>query len=265
MFVSNKELLFSNISTLTKRHNKKIGDVEKEAGVSAGYFSRVAKNKYKASLSIESLIKVANLFDISVDALLFTKLNNSNSSEAYILNFICNLIRLTEGGEINWQTLVTDTFINPKCKASEQYKSNPLFQFDHDAYETYDLIDKNEIVYPSKFHKDCIAVPHDYVFTAMIEDVGEICYMHNRIFRQEAAKACEIDYELYIIDRQKQTVTPICCTLLEDASNEEKSRNLDLEVYMYRLFDVVEKKTKTPNMDSDLYSFINKFNNKFSK
>lgn len=83
----------------------KIGDVEKVAGVSTGYFSRVSKNQYKASLSIESLVKIANLFEVSVDALLFADFESHNPGDTYLLNFICKLIKLTEGGEIDWKAI----------------------------------------------------------------------------------------------------------------------------------------------------------------
>ena len=39
----NKQLMLDNISFLLKESEKKIGELESEAGVSAGYISRISK------------------------------------------------------------------------------------------------------------------------------------------------------------------------------------------------------------------------------
>ena len=68
----NAKRLYTNIRKLCRTNNVNIGDLEREAGVRAGYFSRM----YHTGLTprCDYLIKVCNKFNITMDELLFEEI-----------------------------------------------------------------------------------------------------------------------------------------------------------------------------------------------
>ena len=96
-----KELVFNNIEYLIKESNKKIGEVEKEAGVSTGYISRCSKEDGPKP-SIDFIVSVAAQLDVTVDALLNDKFGDMNPTEAYVYKFIQKLIRDTQEDKLEW-------------------------------------------------------------------------------------------------------------------------------------------------------------------
>ena len=60
------EQVSSNVRYLAKQNKVNIGDIEKECGVSTGYFSRKA---HEEDISLQVTFKVAELFGISLDML----------------------------------------------------------------------------------------------------------------------------------------------------------------------------------------------------
>lgn len=258
-------LLFMNIGTLIKKTGIKIGDVEKGLGVSAGYFSRVAKKQYKANISIDFLNRVSRFFDVSIDALLNANFEKFTAQETYLLNLVCKLIKLTESGEIYWKGIFTE-ITNSKefYKDSEVLKNNPLFKQDYIDILLNQINYNVDIVYASRFFKDKLASPYQYVFSTTIEDVGELCLVHSNLLNKESQFDLNMVYELYLIDRKNNEAIPICCTSPNKDFDDEKIRLIDFEVFIPKLYDAVKKKVETPDFTPGLYDFVIKFNTKFS-
>ncbi|MBQ3128183.1 MAG: helix-turn-helix transcriptional regulator [Clostridia bacterium] len=244
----------------------KIGDVEKVAGVSTGYFSRVSKNQYKASLSIESLVKIANLFEVSVDALLFADFESHNPGDAYLLNFICKLTKLTEGGEIDWKSY--SSFKEVFKEISEDFsKKTPVRLGAFDSPLTIGVTFWEELTYKSLCYPKYIATPYKNIYITSIDGGGKIALVLSSLSELTTPYASTIDtvYELYLLGKDLKSTTPICCTTLNhsDVSVEEKTRHLDFDVFLPKLYTAVERRIETPDINNRVLDFINKFNEKY--
>jgi len=262
LLATSKGQLFHNIYVLTKRNNMKIGDVEKAAGVSTGYFSRVSKNQYKASLSIEALVKIANLFEVSVDALLFADFESHNPGDAYLLNFICKLLKLTEGGEIDWKA-----YYYFKDVFEESSKKTPIRLGTVDSPLTVGVTFWEELTYKSLCYPKYTATPCKNIYVASIDGVGKIALVLSNLSELAAPYASTIDtvYELYLLGKDFKNTNPICCTTLNhsDVSTEEKARHLDFNIFLPKLYAAVERRIETPDINNKVLDFINKFNEKY--
>lgn len=64
----NAEVLFDNIDFLIKSENRKIGEVESKAGVSAGYISRTSKDGGSRP-GIDFIMNIAKVLHVSIDTL----------------------------------------------------------------------------------------------------------------------------------------------------------------------------------------------------
>lgn len=96
-----KKIMFDNISFILKEIGKKIGELEAEAGVSAGYISRSSKDS-NAKPGIDFVVNVANALGTSVDTLIRCKLSELTPTERYMVSFIDKLKKDTVLGTIEW-------------------------------------------------------------------------------------------------------------------------------------------------------------------
>ena len=102
MDVFDKKVLMNNIKILAKNTNKKIGDIEKEANISAGYFSRLNNDDNSTVPSIEVIHNVSKQFNISLDLLVNVDFSKINSTELYLLKFLNKLIVDTKSNNMIW-------------------------------------------------------------------------------------------------------------------------------------------------------------------
>ena len=97
-----KERFLQNVSFLLEAHKEvKIGELETYAGVNAGYLARLNKDE-KAKPSIDFIVKVAEKFQVSVDALVGLEMNQMTPTERYMYAFLEKLLRDTEEEKLNW-------------------------------------------------------------------------------------------------------------------------------------------------------------------
>lgn len=92
----------NNIYYLIKDRNMKIGDVEKEVGVSTGYFSRLSKEDNQASPSMETLCALSELLSVSLDSLVYLDLTEMGPQDKLVSDFILKLIDKTTSGNLLW-------------------------------------------------------------------------------------------------------------------------------------------------------------------
>lgn len=97
----NKQLMLDNIYYLLKKYEKKIGELETEAGVSPGYISRISKED-NAKPGIEFIIKVADSLNISVDTLLNVNFTEITPTEKYLVSFLEKLNGDTLEHKLDW-------------------------------------------------------------------------------------------------------------------------------------------------------------------
>lgn len=95
-------LLISNINYLAKKHNLRIGDVERLLGISAGYISRTAKENSAKKLSIDVVWKIAKLFEVSVNSIINSDLRMPRTNTELLINFLGKLFRDTKEDILKW-------------------------------------------------------------------------------------------------------------------------------------------------------------------
>ncbi len=98
-----KLICIENIYYLAKLKGIRIGELEKKAGVSAGYLSRINRDDNTASPSIECLTAIASELDVTLDFLLGVVLGQLTPTDRYVLKFINKLTERTVNGDIDWE------------------------------------------------------------------------------------------------------------------------------------------------------------------
>ena len=83
-------VLYNNVKFAAKQKQMKIGDIEEKAGVSPGYFSRLA-GKDDRNSTIDALMNVADLLGVSFELLLTSDLESKTPTERLVLDFISAL------------------------------------------------------------------------------------------------------------------------------------------------------------------------------
>lgn len=92
----------NNIETLRNSRGMKIGDLEKELGVSTGYFSRLAK-KPENLPGIDLIVKASGLFKISLDTLILIDISVLGADDRRILSFLRQVKSKTAHGVMEWK------------------------------------------------------------------------------------------------------------------------------------------------------------------
>ncbi|MBR6158454.1 MAG: helix-turn-helix transcriptional regulator [Lachnospiraceae bacterium] len=121
-----KNTLFRNITYLLRKQGKKIGELESEAGVSAGYISRTSKDSTKPG--IDFILKAAEALHISIDTLLRVELTNLTPTEDYLISFLKKLEEDTVNDKLDWKC-ESEGYLNNKIYIDEHgVCSHPLFE-----------------------------------------------------------------------------------------------------------------------------------------
>jgi transcriptional regulator with XRE-family HTH domain len=97
-----KKRCIGNIYFLAKDQRKKIGDIEKQAGVSAGYISRLNKDENNTNPGIEFLAAMANELGVLLDDLINYDFEAITPTESYIKKFAERLLNQTKYHEMVW-------------------------------------------------------------------------------------------------------------------------------------------------------------------
>lgn len=131
----------NNIYYLAKKQGKRIGDVEKAAGVSSGYISKLNREDNTSVPGIEFLEGVANEFGVTVDTLINYDLADMTPTEHYIIDFLTKLNSDTQGDKLDWEKESADSL--NRMEDYNGYVHHPLF-----SLETF--MRKGETEYPDE-------------------------------------------------------------------------------------------------------------------
>lgn len=139
-----KNRFFLNLSILVKEKGKKLGELEKDAGVSTGYLSRVRKEGSN-NPSLEVVVALASLLGVSVDKLIYGDLFEPTATENYLLTFIHKLTADTNAGDLLWGKQNKLSFMPLTLDAREELEAHPLMLASDDE-------DDRGVCYNSSFH-----------------------------------------------------------------------------------------------------------------
>lgn len=176
----NRALLGKNIKYLAAGKNIKVGDLEKEAGVSTGYFSRLANEEGKGGSTLVDIIcKVAEKLDTSVNTLISTDMAALTPNETLLSAFFDKLSKDTAEGTITWDL------------ESEKQLRNPEYQAKHPLFRNYGSAEFPDMRYYSLFDSD-IQIAGDSYRVAV---VGRTLYLMETLNPESAS----VGYELYLL------------------------------------------------------------------
>ncbi len=128
--IFDRKLLFDNIAALVKRSDLKIGELETNAGVSAGYIARTSKDG-TAKPGIEFIIGVAEQLHVSTDLLLKTDLTKMDANATYLIGFIEKLTRDTVENKLYWERETEEDLANLESDG-DGCVNHPLFMTEYD-------------------------------------------------------------------------------------------------------------------------------------
>lgn len=98
----NSKLLFDNIEYLIRTQDRKIGEVEAEAGVSAGYISRTNKES-GGKPGIDFIMNISEVLHVSIDTLLKVNISSLTPTESYIVSFLEKMTKDTIKDLLAWE------------------------------------------------------------------------------------------------------------------------------------------------------------------
>lgn len=160
----------NNIYYLIKDRNMKIGDVEKEVGVSTGYFSRLSKEDNQASPSMETLCALAELLGVSLDSLAFLDLTEMGYQDRLVSDFILKVIEMTVASNLLW---TKQDMANVEVDISN-FNKHPLFELRNKEDEGFDS-NIHHFDYTTTFRKGGYIVGEFY--TVYLEDYKASLYI----------------------------------------------------------------------------------------
>lgn len=95
--------ILQNIRTVMKIKNIKVGQIEKEAGCTTGYMSRLEKKGSATPPSLEFIATAAEILGISMDLLVRSNIDEISPTDMYMVEFITELTRRTKTQELSWK------------------------------------------------------------------------------------------------------------------------------------------------------------------
>ncbi len=206
-----KQRCLENIRALIKdRPDIKIGQIEKEAGVSAGYMSRLEKAEKGADPSIEFIVTAAEILGTSVDDLIFSRIGEMSSSEKMVLDFINKIKEDTIERSFNWIKERKELFSVIHDWHEEYWGSHPLLSPDEEDIEKYG--EPCTMKFYSDFFPDAeIKVNGDVYFATIVGSKNKI-YILPCLTENDKCLGTQSFYELYLIDVENKRI-PLCSTL----------------------------------------------------
>jgi transcriptional regulator with XRE-family HTH domain len=174
-------ILSNNITFLTKKNGLKVGELESMLDISAGYISRTIKENSKKKMSIDTVWKIARLFDTDVKTLTETQMSVIYTNTELLEKFIHRLYIDTRDEYFGWESdggvemELNDRYKQMKL-VTEDAENNAVYHPDHlnpsrkwllskdiVCLECFDHI-KDLVIIPYKMENDETFNGYDFIF-----------------------------------------------------------------------------------------------------
>ncbi len=243
----NKQVMIDNISFLFEGVWKKIGELESEAGVSAGYISRISKEG-NTKPGIDFIVKAAEALDTSIDTLLNVELADMTPTERYLISFLEKLKKDTLEDKLDWKK-ESAGYLNRIEVDRDGYVDHPLL-----SYETF--YEEGETEYPDEVSRvvfvsntyDCKTAINDNCYNLRLKN-GSVLYL------MDISKSVHKRTDLDVYAREVWMYAPgkgssyLCSD--RDA--------LALAELVEELYKVVSERMKHPRIEHELKHVIDAF------
>lgn len=177
-----RKICISNIYALAKEKGIRLGDLEKNGGVSVGYLSRLNKEDSTATPSIDFLVSVADQLDVPLEVLISQPYGDYTPTEGLIFSFISQLVVRTIQDELIWKRELLSSYDEVFFDQGEC--SHPLFDFDA-------TVTIPEIEYVSLFQPGQHPIGDGYVLQATGNDAFYLMKVSDIIYGSA--------FELYLV------------------------------------------------------------------
>lgn len=235
-----KKRCIANIYQLAKEQGIKIGDLEKKAGTSAGYLSRINKDDNNSSPSIDFIAAVAMVLGVTVDALIKNDYTTPTATEKYLLDFIDTLLSRTNADELDWKKELVADLRNVGFDPDGD-PAHPLFAYGPNGVHS-------DPVYKSHFNNE-YEISGDCFHLKMPGNDNTVLYL--MCADMPGSKDLPFggdDYELYIVKRWE--VKPLC------HADPDSSPFYSA---LHQLYAAVEESCKHPKLDPEVMRSIDLF------
>lgn len=245
-----RKRLLSNIATLTKEKNVRMGDLEAAAGVSAGYFSRLNKGESNATPNIEVIAAVADKLEVTIDCLVKVDYDALTPSERYLIDFIKKLISKATSYEMLWEGESVKKMLAAGMD-QDGCANHPLFEvrsIDMGCARTGYPDYENRVVYNSLFHEgECLGLlgPSYHIDF----DEGTVLWLADVGVGEDADNPPDEEIELYL--QKNYQIIPICHTVANGVS--------PFNEILFSLYNAAAETSKRPRIDASVKSAIDSF------
>ena len=203
-----KQKCIQRIYDTAKEKSIKIGDLEKNAGVSPGYLSRIIKEDSTSTMSVDLLVAIADQLHVSVEYLL-TDYDILNESESYLFRFFEKIKQETSKGKYEWEILTITEMEKLGYGDDDQY---PFFE------SCYDKDGNPDIEYKNRFHEGGENWLNGPFYWTKFGQDGSVVYITNithfapdYIHGGATFENAVDEYEVYIKDNTGKLI-PLCNT-----------------------------------------------------
>jgi len=243
-----KNLLIHNIYELAKQRQISIGSLEKDIGVSAGYFSRLKSDTKQTVPGIDILIAVADRVGVTLDNLCFIDSSKSSiaKNELTVIEFIEHINELTQKNKLSWNLLSLENIrkkINNKALDSEL---KLFFKLDS---RTPGI---SHIFYNSLFINDMVS--YDLEEGLLSFEFNNNTYYLNMISINKNNSKC-IHYEFYLLSGNK----------LHKIASTYKNPINEIVISLNNLYVEAINNASHLKLDEDVINEIDEFMKVFSK
>ena len=218
-----KRICIENIRELLKTSDIRIGQIEKAAGCTTGYLSRLEKEGSKSDPSVEFLLTAAKMLGVSLDLLVNGHITAMTPTEEYLLKFISRLTDDTREDKVTWEKETVVMLEKVSFDYQEVTAAHPLFEV-YCTPQGCDYPEPAGTEYSSRFLEDENVNPSGNCYHANLPGMKEKIYL---MCVSEAEDPLTEFYELYLINGG---VNPICCTAQTCDAIKKKIENLYSEV-----------------------------------
>lgn len=208
-----------NIYTIAQEKEIKIGDLEREVGVSAGYLSRFLKPSGAIiKMAADVLFKICDCLKVSVEDLLYYNSDDRTPPQKKMDSFLKKLARDTENYKITWKKYVNKNLFTSYM--GNKYKS-PFFDETYMKGATHNweadftcVLDDNTVLYLISVHYEIDPDKHFMKITPGYE-------LYANIDKDKFIKLCYADNAVNPTYFQK------LLRLVKDAKSASEKSNFD--------------------------------------
>jgi|GEM_PF-5391711 len=217
------ERFVENINKLIEMKGYKIGDIEKKAGVSIGYISKLSSRGSEGGPATAITFNFAKALGVSVEQLVNGDFGQISSSIDTINRFVDKLLNDTEANKIEWNAYSINKINEllddedgeelPFLIHFRNKKSLPYCYEGDYSCSKYSGIFRKVITYENHELKTCCA---GSAFVARIENNTRVWVVALQVFGDENNR--DVFYEIYIDKRRRNP--DLVCEYMEDEDDD---------------------------------------------